>query len=517
MPSAFIRRAQIKKQKYINRIKKLQKQEEESLPEINEMEVSEKMLAKVFNNKYITLKYLGSGTFSKVWLVYDVNNDKYYAMKMYYPRYEEDGKHEIKYLTQVGKSQHVVNMIDHFTFKDPEETTYTDKVSVCIIVELMGRTLMKLYDIYDNGVPYDVFQKLSYNALQSLNELHSKGVIHTDIKLENLMLDQLTGDVKAVVEWFKKLNVPQIYSKLLNDNIPDNFGNLTKNKQKKLKQQIKHNSINKLATHLYSIINNHVNEMNQFKVDLNQHKTDTDNNTSNDTLDIDLDEDLPDLVNLEEVKQHEIKQSVNINEFIHDDELDMELSKATVKIADFGNACSINNIDDDDIQIRSYRAPEVVMGEMYNEKVDVWSMACLFYELLTHEYLFEVETEHDDNVEQDRLLLAQMYATLGKMPYDYCIDCERTYQLFDEKGKVKKHKKIEYNLLENRIKSKRPDLTNEQLKNVTQLIQSMMQYELKKRLSAKECMSLPIYCPSTTQVDATNIQNIEPELINDLE
>jgi serine/threonine-protein kinase SRPK3 len=514
MPSNFIRRIQMKKQKYLHRKKLLQQKEEESLPDVDEMEVSEKMLGKVFNNKYITLKYLGSGTFSKVWLVYDVHNNQYFAMKMYYPKYEEDGTYEVKYLTQVGNAKHVVNIVDHFTFKDPEETTYKDNVSVCIIIELMGRSLMKLFDIYEQGVPYDIFQKLSYDALQSLDELHSKGIIHTDIKLENLMLDQLTGDVKGVVEWFQKLNISHIYNKLLNDAVPDNLKDLARNKQKKVKKQIKTNSINKIATNLYTTINNHVNEMNQFKVDFNQTNSDNSNQneTNNETLDIDLDEDLPDLVNLEEVKQLENKQPVNPTEFIHDDELDMELSKATVKIADLGNACPISKIDDDDIQIRSYRAPEVVMGDVYNEKVDVWSMACLFYELLTHDYLFEVDTEHDDNVEQDRLLLSQMYATLGKMPYDYCIDSERTYQLFDERGRVKKHKKIEYNLLEDRIRDKRPDLTEEQIKNATQLIQSMMKYEIKDRLSAKECMSLPIYGPSSSQI---NMSNIEEELINE--
>ena len=494
--NAIQRRAAAKKQKYFQRKEKYVKEQEESLSDVDEMEVSENMLGRLFHNKYITLKYLGSGTFSRVWLVYNVNDNEFYAMKMYYPKYQEDGQYEVKYLSHLGNTTNVVKMHDHFTCKEPElsDVKYKDNLCVCLIVDLMGRSLMKIYDIYDKGVPYDVFKQLAFNSLVSLNEIHSKGLIHTDIKLENLMLDQLTGDVKEVREWFLGLGVQKAYEGLLNSMVPDNWNDLGANKRKNLKKDIKRKAAKKLANHLYSVINNHVNEMNQFKVNL-----DNDNNKSsssnNNEIDLD-DDDMPELVNLEEVKEHEQKQKEEQqanNEYINDDELDMNLMTAKVKIADMGNACPIDKIDDDDIQIRSYRAPEVVMGEVYNEKADVWSMACLFYELITHEYLFDVDTEHDDNVDQDRLLLAQMYATLGKMPYEYCIDTERTYELFDEKGRVKKYKKIDYYPLEKRIADKRPDLTPLEQHNVSQLIREMLQYELKKRLSARNCMELDIF------------------------
>lgn len=492
--NATLRRAAAKKQKYFMKKQKYEAEMEESLSDVDEMQVSENMLGKMFDNRYITLKYLGSGTFSKVWLVYDVINNEYYAMKMYYPKYQEDGEYEVRYLNRLRNTQNVVKMYNNFTYIDTEDEMYKNNdVSICLIVELMGCSLMTIYDMYDKGVPFDIFKNLSYNSLISLNEIHSYGLIHTDIKLENLMLDQLTGTVKGVIEWFKGLNVPQIYEQCINSFIPHNWKDFGKNKQKALKKKIKVRAGKKLTSQLSNVIINHVNEMNQYKVNLdNNNHTDNENNLNN-IVDFD---DMPELVNLEAVKQQELEEGRTIkddDEFIHDDELDMDLIRTNVKIADLGNACPIDNIDDDDVQIRSYRAPEIVMGETYDEKADVWSMACLFYELLTHDHLFEVDSEHDENIEQDRYLLSQMYATLGKMPYDYCIDSERTYQLFDEKGRIKKYKKIDYNSLEDRILSKRPDLSDTERQQVCQLLRSMMQYELSKRLSAKHCLTLDIF------------------------
>lgn len=495
--NANLRRAQAKKQKFLNMKKKHEKQQEESLSDVDEMEVSENMLGKLFHFKYITLKYLGSGTFSRVWLVYNLMDDQYYAMKMYYPKYQEDGQYEVRHLLQLGNTKNIVQMYDHFTYKEPNENNnendkYSNNVSVCLIVELMGKSLMKIYDIYDKGVPYDVFKQLTFRSLISLNELHSRGLIHTDIKMENLMLDQLTGDVKELIEWFKNLQPQKAYKSTMDQLAPENWGALSASKRKHVKKEIKRKAAKKLSNQLYSIINNYVNEMNKFKVDLNETKKESSNNN----IEIDLDnEEMPELVNLEDVKKHEETQmdKHKNTEYINDDELDMDLIKTNVKIADMGNACSIDKIDDDDIQIRSYRAPEVVMGEIYNEKVDIWSMACLFYELLTHQYLFEVDTEHDDNVEQDRLLLAQMYSTLGKMPYEYCIDSERTYDLFDEKGRIKNYKKIDYQPLEDRIATKRPDLSSTQQKYASELIRNMLQYEIAKRPSAASCLEMNIF------------------------
>lgn len=54
-----------------------------------------------------------------------------------------------------------------------------------------------------------------------------------------------------------------------------------------------------------------------------------------------------------------------------------------VKIIDFGSSCFSNEISYSYIQSRYYRAPEVVLGAKYTEKIDLWSFGCVIAELFT--------------------------------------------------------------------------------------------------------------------------------------
>nr|XP_042717332.1 SRSF protein kinase 3 [Chrysemys picta bellii] len=60
-----------------------------------------------------------------------------------------------------------------------------------------------------------------------------------------------------------------------------------------------------------------------------------------------------------------------------------------VKIADLGNACWVHKHFTEDIQTRQYRALEVLIGAGYSTPADIWSTACMAFELATGDYLFE--------------------------------------------------------------------------------------------------------------------------------
>lgn len=60
-----------------------------------------------------------------------------------------------------------------------------------------------------------------------------------------------------------------------------------------------------------------------------------------------------------------------------------------VKIADLGNACWMDGDYTHIIQTRQYRSPEVIVGCKWTSEADMWSMACMIFELLTGEFLFD--------------------------------------------------------------------------------------------------------------------------------
>ena len=86
---------------------------DESLSEDDEREVSQGIVGEIYSNKYICIKYLGKGTFSRVWLVYDIITESFCAMKVIYCKYKEEAEHEIEMYKKLGnKYNHVTKYID---------------------------------------------------------------------------------------------------------------------------------------------------------------------------------------------------------------------------------------------------------------------------------------------------------------------------------------------------------------------------------------------------------------------
>lgn len=59
------------------------------------------------------------------------------------------------------------------------------------------------------------------------------------------------------------------------------------------------------------------------------------------------------------------------------------------KLVDFGSACWTYKQFTDDIQTRQYRCPEVLLGSRYSTHADLWSFACICFELATGDVLFD--------------------------------------------------------------------------------------------------------------------------------
>ena len=106
-----------------------------------------------------------------------------------------------------------------------------------------------------------------------------------------------------------------------------------------------------------------------------------------------------------------------------------------VYLIDLGNSEILGKNNNDEIMIRSYRPPENIMNSFYNEKADIWSLGCIIYELLTGEYLFDVDRELGYN-DKNRQHLAQMEEMFGKIPKDLALKCDFRERLFDRNGVI---------------------------------------------------------------------------------
>ena len=80
----------------------------------------------------------------------------------------------------------------------------------------------------------------------------------------------------------------------------------------------------------------------------------------------------------------------------------------SIKVVDLGNSCFVHDTLPEYMQSRSYRAPEVVLGIGYDEKIDVWSVGCILAELWTKNILF-----YNINIQG---MLARIQGIVGPWP-----------------------------------------------------------------------------------------------------
>ena len=129
----------------------------------------------------------------------------------------------------------------------------------------------------------------------------------------------------------------------------------------------------------------------------------------------------------------------------NEDAFDLEVglnSNFKIKIADLGNGCWTHYHFQPEIQTRQYRGPEVILGINYNETADLWSLACMLFEMLTGDFLFDPKKSKDFKKNDDHL--AQMVELLNEFPKDWCTIGTNSKKYFTKDGKLKKIKSLQF-------------------------------------------------------------------------
>ncbi|XP_062872137.1 dual specificity tyrosine-phosphorylation-regulated kinase 4-like [Trichomycterus rosablanca] len=96
-----------------------------------------------------------------------------------------------------------------------------------------------------------------------------------------------------------------------------------------------------------------------------------------------------------------------------------------IKVIDFGLSCFEHLQEVPCVGTRTYCAPEVIVRKRCTTAIDMWSLACILFELYTGQPLFYGEDEGDQ--------MACIMEVLGNPPADY--NSSRTELFFDSMGR----------------------------------------------------------------------------------
>ncbi|KAK7307429.1 hypothetical protein VNO77_40482 [Canavalia gladiata] len=158
------------------------------------------------------------------------------------------------------------------------------------------------------------------------------------------------------------------------------------------------------------------------------------------------------------------------------------------KIVDFGNACWADKQFAEEIQTRQYRAPEVILKAGYSFSVDMWSFACIAFELATGDMLFTPKDGQGFSEDEDHLAL--MMELLGKMPRKIATAGAQSKDYFDRHGDLKRIRRLKFwpldKLLIDRYKFSANDA-----REFSEFLSPLFDFTPEKRPTARQCLEHP--------------------------
>lgn len=155
------------------------------------------MIGNIINN-YIILTKLGEGSYGKIYMVYNMIKEDYYALKNINYKYSKDAEEEIAIWKQLTlyKNINLIELVECFRYQTDKKKTNT-------------ALIMKLYacDLYQY-IKINNFEKkeiidISKQILDGLNIIHYKlKAIHGDLKTDNILIEGTNNKI----EYYKNKN-----------------------------------------------------------------------------------------------------------------------------------------------------------------------------------------------------------------------------------------------------------------------------------------------------------------------
>ncbi|XP_056391981.1 SRSF protein kinase 1-like [Hyla sarda] len=466
--------------------------------------------------------------------------------------YTETAQDEIRLLRSIRETDpndsgrdKVVQLLDDFKIAGANGT------HVCMVFEVLGHHLLK-WIIKSNyqGVPQACVKSIIRQVLQGLDYMHTKcKIIHTDLKPENVLLCVDEPYIRRLAcdatQWLRSGAPPPSGSVVSTAPPPKSSTKLTKNKKKKLKKKQKRQA-EMLDKRVQEIVGMEVEEdcaPTQEQVDspspskeseltLNGLPSETssesltnasslspsfphpdaiDNSHKAASPDNDLcppsDTQPPEQNDIEvicpqqeeacqEPKEPEVKDEeeaagdgkLTAAEFLLNPLEPQNADKIRVKVADLGNACWVNKHFTEVIQTRQYRSLEVLIGSGYSTPADIWSTACMAFELATGDYLFEPHSGEDYSRDEDHIAL--IIELLGQIPRKIIAAGKHSKEFFTKKGDLKHISKLKPWGLADVLKEKY-EWSEENASSFADFLLPMLELVPEKRATAAQCLRHP--------------------------
>uniref|UniRef100_A0A1A9X1N0 non-specific serine/threonine protein kinase n=1 Tax=Glossina brevipalpis TaxID=37001 RepID=A0A1A9X1N0_9MUSC len=499
------------------------------------------LIGDIIQDRFRVVRKVGWGNFSTVWLCRDLKEEEYVVLKVVKsaPNYTEIAGDEIRLLETIRdadpsdeKRERVVRLLNQFTERG------VNGEHTCLVFEALGCSLYKL--IVKNkyqGLVVDQVRNIIKQVLEGLDYLHTKcGIIHTDIKPENILMvidnattinQQIDNEIASLRG--KGISLPDSYSESPESGWESDIsGNVSKSSGSRMWHHVTENNIAEKSIEK-SMENRQYQDSKENRRPLQADDANDDNklnkndNSNGVKVVVFTNSDKSAVNELEKLATHDQHNYQRSKKFSKKCQLPFRHTKPTecngsykeqtintasvhrlsyadviqllvndtnvkVKIADLGNACFENHHFTEAIQTRQYRSIEVLLGIGYSYSADIWSTACMAFEIATGDYLFDPHAGKSHSKDENHIaLLIQM---LGTIPPDLIYRGKHGRNYFTSYGSLRSKIKLKSRSLVELLIEKY-NWKPEESKKFSDFLLPMLEYDPDKRATAAECLQHP--------------------------
>ncbi|KAM7263676.1 hypothetical protein ACFE04_001359 [Oxalis oulophora] len=156
--------------------------------------------------KYEKLEKVGEGTYGKVYKAKDKSTGQLVALKKTRLEMDEEGVpptalREVSLLQLLSQSLYIVRLLTVEHVDKESNINNTNKANLYLVFEYLDTDLKKFIDTYRKGsnpkpLPDPLIKSFLYQLCKGVTHCHSHGVLHRDLKPQNLLIDKDKGILK---------------------------------------------------------------------------------------------------------------------------------------------------------------------------------------------------------------------------------------------------------------------------------------------------------------------------------